>query len=222
MDVEVLYAVIDYNFLLGRSWIHAMMAIMSLVPQVIWFPQWGKIVMIDQLDYCMLETFIQSNVPFIRDSLKEFQNIRVRSLRNDSLMGNFVILQPLSAIEVSYQDIEMDLVDLDQNIPLMEEYDPVTWPILAVRPPKSLYFLHRILSSHKTTLETINIWLCPPKDIFCGATASIFGLNPPKYRSILCMFLDIIRYIWKHAYRFRLSLCEYESKPFATQIYHRV
>ena len=41
-------------------------------------------------------------------------------------MGNFVILQPLSAIEVSYQAIEMASTDLDQNIPLMEEYDPVT------------------------------------------------------------------------------------------------
>ena len=55
-------------------------------------------------------------------------------------MGNFVILQPLSAIEVSYQAIEMYLANLDQNIPFMEEYDPVTWPILAMRPPISLDF----------------------------------------------------------------------------------
>ena len=74
----------------------------------------------------MLENVIQSNVPFIRDALKEFQDIRVGSLKNDSLVGNFVILQPLSAIEVSYQEIEMYLADLDQNIPFMEEYDPVT------------------------------------------------------------------------------------------------
>ena len=82
--------------------------------------------MIDQLDYCMLETVIQSNVPLIRDSLKEFQDIRVGSLKNDSLVGNFVIPQPLSTIEVSYHAIEMYLVDLGQNLPLMEGYDPVT------------------------------------------------------------------------------------------------
>ena len=36
------------------------------------------------------------------------------------------------------------------------------------------------------------------------------------------MFLDLIRYIWKHAYRFRLSLCEDAFKPFATQTFQRV
>ena len=101
--------------------------------------------MIDQLDYCMLETIIQSNVPFIRDALKEFQDIRVGLLKNDSLMGNFMILQPLSTIEVSYQAIEMASTDLDKNIPLMEEYDPGTWPILVVISPSSLDFLEVIL-----------------------------------------------------------------------------
>ena len=80
----------------------------------------------------------------------------------------------------------MDLADLDQNIPLMEEYDPVTWPILAVRYPSSIDFLNIILSLDETILEIINIWLYPPKDKFCGAIGSIFGLNPPKYRSIIC------------------------------------
>ena len=113
-------------------------------------------------------------------------------------------------------------VDLDQNIPLMEEYDPVTWSILVVRSPSSLDFLEIILSSDEAILEVITIWLHPPKDIFCGATRSMIGLNPPKYRSILCIFLDIIRYICKHAYRFRLSLYEDAFEPFVTQTYHRV
>ena len=82
--------------------------------------------MIDQLDYYIIETAIQSNIPFIRDTPKEVQYIRVGSLKNDSLMGNFMIPQPLSTVEVSYQAIEMDSTDLDQNIPLMEKYGPVT------------------------------------------------------------------------------------------------
>ena len=69
----------------------------------------------------MLEIAIQLNDPFIRDALKEFQDIRVVSLKNDSLMGNFMILQALSNVEVSYQDIQMVSTYLDQNIPLMEE-----------------------------------------------------------------------------------------------------
>ena len=58
-----------------------------------------------------------------------------------------MFLQPLSAIEVSYQAVQMASTDLDQNLPLMEEYDPVTCPILTVTSPRSLDFLHRILSS---------------------------------------------------------------------------
>ena len=53
-------------------------------------------------------------------------------LKNYSLMGKFMIMHPLFVVEVSYQVIKMALVDLDQNLPLMEEYDPVTWPILDV------------------------------------------------------------------------------------------
>ena len=89
----------------------------------------------------------------------------------------------------------MASTDLDQNLPLMEEYDLVTWPILVVRPPISLDFLQIILSSDEAILEVINIWLHPPKDIFYGATEIIIGLNPTKYTSILFMFLDLIRYI---------------------------
>ena len=68
---------IDFNFLVGHSWIHMMIALVSLESQIIWFPHWGKTVMIDQLDYCMLEIVIQLNVPCINDALKEVQYIRV-------------------------------------------------------------------------------------------------------------------------------------------------
>ena len=70
VEVEVAYEPIYYNFLLRHSWIHAMIAIVYSESRVIRFPHWGKIVMIDQLDYCMLETAIQLNVCFIRDYLK--------------------------------------------------------------------------------------------------------------------------------------------------------
>ena len=103
-----------------------MMDIVSLESRVIWSPHWGKIIIIDQSDYCMLETDIQSNVPFIRDALKKVQEIRLGSFKNYSLMGNIIISQPLSTVEVSYQAVQMASEDLDQNIPFMEEYDPVT------------------------------------------------------------------------------------------------
>ena len=55
----------------------------------------------------------------------------------------------------------MASVFLDQNIPLMEEYDLVTWPILVVISPISLDFLDGILSSYETILEFINILFVP-------------------------------------------------------------
>ena len=116
----------------------------------------------------------------------------------------------------------MDSTYLDKKIPFMEEKDLVTWPILAVRYPSSLDFLDTILSSDEAILEVINIWLHPPKDIFYGTTGIILSLNLAKHRSILCMFLYLIMYIWKHAYSFRLSLCEYAFEPFSTQTFHRV
>ena len=103
VDVEVVDVPIYYNFLLGHSWIHAMIAIVSSESRVIRFPHWGNIFMVDQLDYYMLEIVVQMNVPFIRDALKEVQDIKVGLLKKHFLMGNFVIPQTLSIVEVSYQ-----------------------------------------------------------------------------------------------------------------------
>ena len=70
MDFEVVDAPIHYNFLFECIWIDVMMDIVSSEFRAILFPNWGEIVMIDQLDYYMLEIDVQSSVPFIRDSLK--------------------------------------------------------------------------------------------------------------------------------------------------------
>ena len=124
----------------------------------------------DRLDYSMLENAIQSNVHFFRDALKDVQDIRVGLFKNDSLLGNFMIPQPLSSIKVACHTVQMDSEDLNQNIPLMEEYGPVIWPILVVRSPNSLDFLDGVLSSEEAILEVIIIWLYPHKDIFVRHT----------------------------------------------------
>ena len=56
----------DYNLLLGHSWIHTMMAVVSSIFRVIMFPHQDKIITINQLDYCTPETSIHSNVPLWR------------------------------------------------------------------------------------------------------------------------------------------------------------
>jgi hypothetical protein len=52
VEVEVVNAPLDYNLLLGRSWFYPMRAVASTVYRLVRFPHQGKIVSIDQLDYC--------------------------------------------------------------------------------------------------------------------------------------------------------------------------
>ena len=52
LEVEVVNAPLDYNLLLGRLWFYPMRAIASIVYRLVHFPHQGKIVSIDQLDYC--------------------------------------------------------------------------------------------------------------------------------------------------------------------------
>jgi hypothetical protein len=52
VEVEVVDATLDYNFLLGHTWLYAMKVVASTFFHVVRFPHQGKIVTIDQLDYC--------------------------------------------------------------------------------------------------------------------------------------------------------------------------
>jgi hypothetical protein len=53
IDIEVVDALLDYNLLLGNSWFYAMNSIAYLVFHLFQFLHQGKIVTVDQLDYCM-------------------------------------------------------------------------------------------------------------------------------------------------------------------------
>ena len=76
IDVEVVDAPTNYNYILGRSWIHVIMAIVSSKSREIWFPHWGKIIVIDLLDYFISKTAVQLIFPFIRNALNrdDFKN----------------------------------------------------------------------------------------------------------------------------------------------------
>jgi hypothetical protein len=52
VEVEVVDATLDYNILLGHTWFYTMKVVASTIFHVIHFPHQGKIVTIDQLDYC--------------------------------------------------------------------------------------------------------------------------------------------------------------------------
>jgi hypothetical protein len=49
VEVEVFDAPLDYNLLLGRSWIDSMRVVVSTLFGVIHFPHQGKVIIVDQL-----------------------------------------------------------------------------------------------------------------------------------------------------------------------------
>ena len=51
IDIDVTIAQLDYNLLLGRSYMYAMRAVTSTVFHLMMFPHKGKIVLVDQLTY---------------------------------------------------------------------------------------------------------------------------------------------------------------------------
>ena len=51
VEVEVIGAPLDYNFLLGRSWTYAISTIASAIFWVVVFPHEGNLVTIDQLNF---------------------------------------------------------------------------------------------------------------------------------------------------------------------------
>ena len=87
--MEVVGALLDYNLLLGRNWFYAMNAVASTVFRIVQFPHLGRIVTIDQLDFCTLDvtTPTANNIPMLGQSPPPYQSIGVGTLKDSSLMG---------------------------------------------------------------------------------------------------------------------------------------
>jgi hypothetical protein len=64
IEVEVFDAPLDYNLLLGHSWIDSMRAVVSTLFYVVHFPHQGKVITMDQLAFFHSDA-CTGNVPFI-------------------------------------------------------------------------------------------------------------------------------------------------------------
>jgi hypothetical protein len=93
VKVEVFDAPIDYNLLLGCSWIDSMRAVVSTLFHVVCFPHQGKVVIVDQLALFNSDARI-GNIPFITKTPLGYKNIGVGLLKDSSLMGTFPIPPP--------------------------------------------------------------------------------------------------------------------------------
>ena len=93
VEVEVFDAPLDYNLLLGRSWIDSMHAVVSTLFLVVRFPHQGKVVTFDQLAFFNSDT-CTGNLSFIAKTLLGYENVGVGLLKESSLMGTFPIPPP--------------------------------------------------------------------------------------------------------------------------------
>jgi hypothetical protein len=98
VDVEVVDAPLDYNLVLGRSWFYAMTAVASSVFRCVQFSHQGKIVTIDQLDFCTPDARIPTtnNIPFLGNHPVTYESVGVGLLKYSSLMGTFPTPLPLT------------------------------------------------------------------------------------------------------------------------------
>jgi hypothetical protein len=103
----VVDAPLNYNLLLGRSWFYAMIAIASSVFQCVQFPHQGKIVTVDQLDFCTIDahTPATNNIPFLGDHKIMYESIGVGLLKDSSLMGTFPTPLPPTTHHISTVDM---------------------------------------------------------------------------------------------------------------------
>jgi hypothetical protein len=93
IQVEVFDAPLDYNLLLGRSWIDSMRAVMSTLFWIMCFPHQGKVVTMDQLAFFNYDTHTR-NIPFIAKTPPTYDNVGVGLLKDSTLMGTFLIPPP--------------------------------------------------------------------------------------------------------------------------------
>jgi hypothetical protein len=79
VEVEVVNATLDYNFLLGHTWLYTMKVVASIFFHVVRFPHQGKIVTIDQLDYCTPDLCANPStyVPFASESSRGYESVGV-------------------------------------------------------------------------------------------------------------------------------------------------
>jgi hypothetical protein len=119
VEVEVFDAPLNYNLLLGCSWIDSMRSFFSTLFCVIRFPNQGKFVIVDQLEFFSSDSRTR-NIPFIEKTPPGYENVNVGILKDSSLMGTFPI-PPTNVPPPFVAFINMILTSVGE---IPESYDP--------------------------------------------------------------------------------------------------
>ena len=85
-------APLDYNLLLGWLWFYPMRVVSSTIYQLVCFPHQGKIISINQLDYCTLNLWFNSttNIPLVSNSYQVPKLVGESLFKDPCLMGVFL------------------------------------------------------------------------------------------------------------------------------------
>jgi hypothetical protein len=79
----------------------------SSVFRCVQFPHQGKIVTVDQLDFCTTDAHVPAtnNIPFLGDHKITYESIGVGLLKDSSLMGTFPTPLPLTTHHIAIVDM---------------------------------------------------------------------------------------------------------------------
>lgn len=89
VEVEVINKPLDYNLLLGCTWVYAMVFVVSTYFDMITFPHKGGILAIDQLTFFASNSNVTGSVPLVGEALHSYQHVGFGLLKDSSLMGTF-------------------------------------------------------------------------------------------------------------------------------------
>lgn len=101
IEVEVIDRNLDYNILLGRPWIYAMIVVVLTYFKKIAFPFQGGITIVDQQTFLPNSSQVTGSIPMIHESPHLLQDIGVGLLKDPTMMGNFALPPPNNLVEVA-------------------------------------------------------------------------------------------------------------------------
>jgi len=124
VEMEVVDAPLDFNILLGRSWIYNMSTVVSSLFRVIKFPSQGKISTVDQLELFNADARV-GNVSFVGKTPMNCENIGV-GLFKDSLLGAFTNPPPQDILNTGRINMISTVIPEGQHDPWIIP-DPVDY-----------------------------------------------------------------------------------------------
>lgn len=94
IEDEVIDGPIDYNLLLGHTWVYAMVVLFSTYFHMITFLHKGGILAIDKLTIFPYDSHVTISFPLVGETLHSYQHVGVGLMKDSSLMGTFSLPPP--------------------------------------------------------------------------------------------------------------------------------